>query len=98
MVTGASAAGASSAPDIHSIWLAKLQENAVSEEDLLLGVVKSTSEKIEEAREKALEEAKETEISEDGTKAETTTASTDDIKAPSEVTSADLQSPIDIKL
>ena len=81
---------------IISVWLSKLQENAKSEDDLLLGVVKSTSEKIQEFQDKAIEEAKNSD--EEAEDDETSAVVTDEIQEPSEITSADLQSPIDIKL
>lgn len=96
MVLGISSTG-SSAPSIEG-WIAKLQENAVSEEDLLLGVVKNTSEQIKEVQEKALEKAKETEGETEETDGTDTTAKSDGIKDPSEITKQDIQSPVDIKL
>ncbi len=95
MVISASTETESGMPII-SVWLSKLQENAKSEDDLLLGVVESTTEKIQEFRDKAIEEAKNSD--EESEDSESSSVVTDEIQEPSEITSADLQSPIDIKL
>lgn len=86
-------------------WLAKLQEGKKSTQQLQSELLESTTDSIKEMQEKAAEKIKEaakqkTEASKEETSSEDTeiTTSTDEIKAPSEVTAKDLESPIDIKL
>ncbi len=82
-------------------WMAKLSEGKKSIQQLQTEMLQSTADTVKEIQDKAIESSKEA-AKEDGTKSEgETTASSqknDEIKAPSEVTKADLESPIDIKL
>lgn len=84
-------------------WLALLKEGKKSTQQLETEMLKGVTDSIKDMQKKAAEKAKEalkeeaqkTDEADDTTE---TTASTDEIKAPSEVTKADLESPIDIKL
>lgn len=83
-------------------WMAKLSEGKQSTQQLQMGMIEGVSETLKEIQAKALEKAKEeaakgTEETANGAEVAVKT-STDGIKDPSEVTKADLQSPIDIKL
>lgn len=86
-------------------WLAKLQEGKKSTQQIQSEMLESTTENLKDIQEKAAEKIKEaakqkTEAAKEDSSAEDTetTTSTDEIKAPSEVTAQDLESPIDIKL
>lgn len=80
-------------------WMAVLQKNSKSEAQLQSEMLEGVTEQIKKVREEAIENAKEEKAAQDGTTSDTTAKpSSDGIKAPSEITSADLQSPIDIKL
>ena len=87
-------------------WIAKLQEGKKSLTQLQTEMLESTTENIAAFKEKAAENAKEaakeesSEPTSDGyvSKDSTSDFSKDDIVEPSEVTSQDLCSPIDLKL
>ncbi|MFR1503120.1 MAG: hypothetical protein ACLSUS_03340 [Opitutales bacterium] len=83
-------------------WIAKLGEGKKSTQQLQTELLESTTDSIDEMKQKLAERLKEAskEESADGTASTNTdeTTVTDDIKDPSEVTAEDLQSPIDIKL
>lgn len=83
-------------------WIAKLSEGKSSTQQLQVAMMKSTTEKIEEIREEVVEKmqtsAKDNADSSDENYSQEYVAVKDDIVSPSEVTSEDLESPIDIKL
>lgn len=75
-------------------WLAKLQEGKKTLTQMQTEMIQSSVDTIKEIQDANLEAAEKTdETDEDAEK-----KSSDEIKTPSEVTSADLKSPIDIKL
>ena len=103
MILGyASQASAQSTQPSMADWLKTLQKNSKSEEQLqaeMLEGVSDTIEKMQEKRAEAAEEKAAQEASQDGSgNAPVQKTSSDDIKAPSEITKADITSPVDIKL
>lgn len=98
MIISSNQASGQSSETIMASWLELLQKNSKSEEQLQMEMVNGVSETIEKIQEKVAEKAEEAKSEADGTESSETTSSSDEIKAPSEVTKADLESPIDIKL
>lgn len=79
-------------------WLAKLQEGKKSLVQLQTEMIQGTTETIKEMQDKSLQAAKDKAAESKTEETGDVEKTADEIKTPSEVTSADLQSPIDIKL
>lgn len=83
-------------------WISKLSEGKKSTQQLQTEMLQGATDAVKDIQDKAIEKAKEAakeEASkETSSQGSSETKPADDIKAPSEVTKADLESPIDIKL
>lgn len=82
--------------DIMQSWMQILQKNSKSEAVIQSELLKSVSETVKEIR-KETQEALTTGKTKDDDAVQLVSSS-EEIQSPSEITTADLQSPIDIKL